>query len=76
VNTWATRGASSILELLKFDAALDELVTQRASLKVMTDHVRSRICHHGRRRFAPGARRGITTVEEVGRVADLTELIL
>jgi general secretion pathway protein E/type IV pilus assembly protein PilB len=65
----------SILELLKFDAALDELVTQRASLKVMTDYVRQQgfvtMAEDGMRRV----REGRTTIEEVGRVVDLTELI-
>ena len=69
------KGRMSILELLKFDAALDELITQRASLKVMTEHVRSAgfvtMAEDGLRRV----REGITTVEEVGRVVDLTELI-
>lgn len=69
------KGRTSILELLKFDAALDELVTQRASLKVMMDHVRRAgfvtMAEDGLRRV----REGITTVEEVGRVVDLTELI-
>jgi type II secretory ATPase GspE/PulE/Tfp pilus assembly ATPase PilB-like protein len=68
-------GRMSILELLKFDAELDELVTQRASLKVMTDHVKKRgfvtMAEDGLRRV----RQGFTTVEEVGRVVDLTELI-
>jgi len=70
------KGRTSILELLKFDAALDELVTQRASLKVMMDHVRREgfvtMAEDGLRRV----REGITTVEEVGRVVDLTELIV
>ena len=70
------KGRMSILELLKFDAALDELITQRASLKVMTDYVRSAgfatMAEDGLRRV----REGLTTVEEVGRVVDLTELIV
>jgi len=70
------KGRTSILELLKFDAALDELVTQRASLKVMMDHVVRQgfvsMAADGLRRV----REGITTVEEVGRVVDLTELIV
>ena len=69
------KGRTSILELLKFDAALDELVTQRASLKVMVEHVKKTgfvsMAEDGLRRV----REGITTVEEVGRVVDLTELI-
>ena len=69
------KGRMSILELLKFDAALDELITQRASLKVMTDYLRQQgfvtMAEDGLRRV----REGRTTIEEVGRVVDLTELI-
>ena len=69
------KGRMSILELLKFDGELDELVTQRASLKTMSDHLRQRgfvtMAQDGMRRV----REGLTTVEEVGRVVDLTELI-
>ena len=69
------KGRISILELLKFDAALDELITQRASLKVMLDYVRQQgfmsMAEDGLRRV----KEGLTTVEEVGRVVDLTELI-
>ncbi len=69
------KGRISILELLKFDAALDELITQRASLKVMMDYARSQgfvsMAEDGLRRV----KEGLTTVEEVGRVVDLTELI-
>lgn len=69
------KGRISILELLKFDAALDELITQRASLKVMMDYVRQQgfvtMAEDGLRRV----KEGLTTVEEVGRVVDLTELI-
>ena len=65
----------SILELLKFDGDLDELVTRRASLKTLSDHLRQRgfvsMAEDGMRRV----REGLTTVEEVGRVVDLTELI-
>ena len=69
------KGRISILELLKFDAALDELITQRASLKIMLDYVRQQgfvtMAEDGLRRV----KEGLTTVEEVGRVVDLTELI-
>jgi general secretion pathway protein E/type IV pilus assembly protein PilB len=69
------KGRISILELLKFDAALDELITQRASLKVMMDYARTQgfvsMAEDGLRRV----KEGLTTVEEVGRVVDLTELI-
>ena len=69
------KGRMSIMELLKFDAELDELVTQRASLKTMTEYLRQHgfvsMAEDGMRRV----RQGFTTVEEVGRVVDLTELI-
>ena len=69
------KGRMSIVELLKFDADLDELVTQRASLKTMSAHLRERgfvsMAEDGMRRV----RDGLTTVEEIGRVVDLTELI-
>ena len=69
------KGRMSILELLKFDAGLDELITQRSSIKVLTEYARSTgftsMAEDGLRRV----RDGLTTVEEVGRVVDLTELI-
>jgi type II secretory ATPase GspE/PulE/Tfp pilus assembly ATPase PilB-like protein len=69
------KGRMSILELLKFDADLDELVTQRASIKALSDHLRrvgfTPMAEDGMRRV----REGMTTIEEVGRVVDLTELI-
>ena len=69
------KGRMSILELLKFDAGLDELITQRVSIKVLTEYARSTgfssMAEDGLRRV----REGLTTVEEVGRVVDLTELI-
>lgn len=69
------RGRTSILELLKFDAGLDELVAQHASLKTLNDYVLANgfitMAQDGMRRV----REGVTTVEEIGRVVDLTELI-
>ncbi len=69
------KGRVSIMELLKFDAILDEMVTQRVSLKTMSDHLHQHgfvpLAEDGLRRV----REGITTVEEIGRVVDLTELI-
>ena len=69
------KGRMSILELLKFDADLDELVTQRASLKTMTEHVRAHgfvsLAEDGLRRV----REGLTTIDEIARVVDLTEAI-
>ncbi len=69
------KGRTSILELLKFDAGLDELVAQHASLRVMNEYVRQAgfvtMAEDGMRRV----REGVTTVEEIGRVVDLTELV-
>ncbi|MDD5030859.1 MAG: GspE/PulE family protein [Rhodoferax sp.] len=69
------KGRMSIMELLKFDAALDDLVTERASLKMMNDHLRQKgfvsMAEDGMRRV----RAGVTTIEEIGRVVDLTELL-
>ena len=68
------KGRVSIVELLKFDTHLDELVTQRSSIKVMTDYLYSRgftpMAVDGLRRV----REGLTTIDEVGRVVDLTDL--
>ncbi|MBU3740409.1 MAG: secretion system protein E, partial [Rhodoferax sp.] len=70
------RGRVSILELLKFDAELDELVTQRASLREMNAYLLSQgftpMAQDGLRRV----RDGLTTIEEVGRVVDLTGLVI
>ena len=68
------KGRMSIMELLKFDAALDDMVTEGASLKAMSDHLRKKgfisMAEDGMRRV----RAGVTTIEEIGRVVDLTEL--
>jgi len=73
-NQQGYKGRVSIVELLKFDTQLDDLVTQSASIKVMTDYLYSRgftpMAADGLRRV----REGVTTLEEVGRVVDLTEL--
>lgn len=66
-------GRVAIVELLRFDDELDELVTQRASLKAMAQYLRKRgfvtLAEDGLRRV----REGVTTLEEVARVVDLTE---
>jgi general secretion pathway protein E/type IV pilus assembly protein PilB len=63
------------MELLRFDAELDELIIRNASLGEMTTHALA----HG---FSPivndGLRRvleGLTSIDEVGRVVDLTARI-
>ncbi len=69
------KGRTSIVELLKFDGGLDDLVAQRASLHAMNKHA----LEHGFVTMAmDGLRRvreGVTTIEEIARVVDLTELV-
>jgi len=69
------KGRLPILELLQFDPELDELVTQRASIKAMTELVHERgfvsMAADGIRRVRDGS----TTVEEIARVVDLTQWI-
>ncbi|MBS1197547.1 MAG: type secretion system protein [Proteobacteria bacterium] len=69
------KGRMTIVELLKFDGGLDELITQHASLRVLSDHARERgfisMAEDGMRRV----REGVTTVDEVSRVVDLTEMV-
>jgi general secretion pathway protein E/type IV pilus assembly protein PilB len=66
------KGRLAIMELLRFDTELDELITRNATLGELTAHALA----HG---FMPiaedGLRRvleGITSIDEVGRVVDLT----
>jgi general secretion pathway protein E/type IV pilus assembly protein PilB len=67
------RGRLAILELLRMDAELDDLVSRRASLR----EIRALALAKGFRTLADdGLRRvrdGSTSLEEVGRVVDLTE---
>ena len=67
------RGRRSLMELLRFDTELDDLVARRASLKTMNEHLLSTgfvsLAADGLRRVREGA----TTIEEVGRVVDLTD---
>ncbi len=69
------KGRTSIAELLKVDGGLDELITRNASLKALSDHARERgfisMAEDGLRRV----RDGLTTVDEVSRVVDLTEMV-
>jgi type II secretory ATPase GspE/PulE/Tfp pilus assembly ATPase PilB-like protein len=66
------KGRVSVLEILKMDAEMDELITQRASMRVMLKQAQS----NGFRTMADdGIRRvldGDTTLEELSRVVDLT----
>jgi general secretion pathway protein E/type IV pilus assembly protein PilB len=67
------KGRMAIMELLRFDAELDDLVTQGASLRAMSELLRGRgfvsMAQDGMRRVQDG----LTTVEEIARVVDLTE---
>ena len=67
------KGRMAIMEILRFDGGLDELVARQAGLKEMEDYAISRT-------FSPlakdGIRRvceGLTSLSEVRRVVDLTE---
>ena len=70
------KGRMAIFELLKFDKGLDELITKNASVNEMNDHAVARgfvsMAEDGLRRV----RDGLTTVDEVSRVVDLTESIV
>ena len=67
------KGRMAIFELLKFDKGLDELITQDASLNTLETHARSKgfasMAEDGMRRV----REGLTTIDEISRVVDLTE---
>lgn len=69
------KGRLSIIEILRFDHGLDELVAHRASLQEMTNYALSHgftpIVEDGIRRV----REGITSLSEVRRVVDLTDRI-
>jgi general secretion pathway protein E/type IV pilus assembly protein PilB len=60
------------MEILAFDEGLDELVAERANLRRLGEYAKSRgfetMASDGLRRV----REGITTLEEVARVVDLT----
>jgi general secretion pathway protein E/type IV pilus assembly protein PilB len=66
------KGRLAIMELLRFDAELDELITRHATLGELNAHALARgfipIAEDGLRRVLEG----ITSIEEVGRVVDLT----
>ena len=69
------RGRLALLELLRFDAEIDELVSRRATTREISKCASAR----GFRSLADdGARRvleGLTSLEEVSRVVDLTNRI-
>lgn len=70
------KGRMAIFELLKFDKGLDELITKNASVNAIYDYAVSRgfvsMAEDGLRRV----RDGLTTVDEVSRVVDLTESLV
>lgn len=66
------KGRVSVLEILKMDAELDELITERASMRVM---LRAAVGKGFKTMADDGIRRvlaGDTTLEELSRVVDLT----
>lgn len=69
------KGRLAIIEILRFDHGLDELVARRAGLREMTDYTVAcgfiPIAEDGIRRV----REGLTSLAEVRRVVDLTERI-
>lgn len=67
------RGRLAIMELLRLDSTLDDLISRRASLHEIRNHALSKgfqpLAVDGLRR----ARDGSTSIEEVARVVDLTD---
>jgi type II secretory ATPase GspE/PulE/Tfp pilus assembly ATPase PilB-like protein len=67
------RGRLALMELLRFDGEIDELVARGATTRELLKHARSK----GYRTLADdGVRRvleGVTSMDEIGRVLDLTE---
>ncbi len=67
------RGRLAIMELLRIDSSIDELIARRAT----THEIRQRALHTGFHSLADdGLRRvleGTTSLEELGRVVDLTD---
>ncbi len=69
------RGRLAIMELLKMDAELDELVARRATMREMREAARERgfvsLADDGLRRVL----NGITTLDEVARLVDFTDRV-
>ncbi len=69
------RGRLAIVEIVRFVPALDELVARRATLIELQRAAEAEgmvpIALDGLRRV----REGVTTIEEIGRVVDLTDLV-
>ena len=68
------RGRLAIMELLRVDAELDELIARKASARELTQAASTKgfrpLAADGLRRILEGA----TTLDEVARVVDLTQL--
>jgi len=69
------KGRIAIIETLKFDVGLDELIARRATQRDITEYAVANgfvpIAEDGLRRV----RDGLTTIDEVARVIDLTGLV-
>ncbi len=69
------RGRIAIMEILRFDPGLTELVTRRAGLKELTEYALAHqfipLCDDGIRRV----KEGITSLDEVRRVVDFSERV-
>ncbi len=67
------KGRLAIMEILRFDQGLTELVSRRAGLKELTDYALAHqfvpLCDDGIRRV----REGVTSLDEVRRVVDFSE---
>ncbi len=74
-NFLGYKGRVAIIETLKFDTGLDELIARRATQRELTEYAVSQgfvpIAEDGLRRV----RDGVTTIDEVARVIDLTGMI-
>jgi general secretion pathway protein E/type IV pilus assembly protein PilB len=70
------KGRVALMELLRFDPTLDELVTSRASIREMVAYAKSQgfetLAQSGLRYVAAG----LTSLEEVGRVSDLAAEVI
>lgn len=69
------KGRLAIMEILRFDQGLIELVTRRAGLKELTDYALAHqfipLCDDGIRRV----KEGVTSLDEVRRVVDFSERV-
>ncbi|MCI0400345.1 MAG: Flp pilus assembly complex ATPase component TadA [Gammaproteobacteria bacterium] len=66
------KGRTALMELLNFDSSMDELIARRATRRELT---RAALAKGFRPLAEMGAKRvleGVTTLDEVGRVVDLT----